>query len=259
MAKRLIDTELWNNEDIIENFTAEDKYFWLYLLTSPHNTVCGVFKNKPALIARDMGLHKDTIINLLYRFQTVHHLIYADKETDEIIILNWGKFNWTKSEDFMKTVSKQAETIQSSYIKCLLQDKIDEKMVDRHKTVYTPSRDGTITNTITNTTSNTDVHSYEVINYLNKVCGTSYKTTTNKTQSLINARIREKFTLDDFKLVIDYKYKEWGNDDKRKQYLRPETLFGTKFEGYLQNAKSATTTTKPMTNAEIYEQWLKND
>lgn len=78
----------------------------------------------------------------------------------------------------------------------------------------------------------------EVVNYLNKVCNTSYRTTTAKTQSLINARIREKFTLDDFKLVIDYKYKEWGNDDKMKQYLRPETLFGTKFEGYLQGAKS---------------------
>lgn len=239
MAKRLIDTELWNNEDIIENFTAEDKYFWLYLLTSPHNTVCGVFKNKPALIARDMGLHKDTITNLLYRFQTVHHLIYADKETDEIIILNWSKYNWTKSADFMKTVIKQAETIQSSYIKCLLQDKINEKMVDSPKTVLTPSKDGTITNT----TTNPNVNSYEVINYLNKVCGTSYKTTTNKTQSLINARIKEKFTLDDFKLVIDSKYKEWGNDDKMKQYLRPETLFGTKFESYLQNAKSSSNKT----------------
>lgn len=236
MAKRLVDTELWNNEDIIENFTAEDKYFWLYLLTSPHNSICGVFKNKPALIARDMGLHKDTIINLLYRFQSVHHLIYADSETDEIIILNWGKFNWTKSDDFMSAVRKHAETVQSSYIKCLLQDKIDEKMEDSHKTVLTSCKDGTNPNT--NSTTNIYI---EIIDYLNKVCGTSYRYTTSKTQSLINARLKEKFTISDFKLVIDHKYKEWGKDEKMKEYLRPETLFGTKFEGYLQSAKQSTT------------------
>lgn len=149
MAKRLIDTELWNNEDIIENFTAEDKYFWLYLLTSPHNNVCGVFKNSPALMARDMGLHKDTIVNLIYRFESIHKLLYCDKETNEILILNWYKFNWTKSADFMKTIEKQLNSIQSKTIVNMLLERINEK---QDKTVIRPSNDGT--NTITNNTNN---------------------------------------------------------------------------------------------------------
>ena len=56
--------------------------------------------------------------------------------------------------------------------------------------------------------------------------------TTKKNKDLIKARINEGFTEDDFIKVIDNKVKEWINTDMEK-YLRPETLFGTKFEGYL--------------------------
>lgn len=72
----------------------------------------------------------------------------------------------------------------------------------------------------------------EVINYLNKQTGKQYKSTTKKNQTVIRARTDEGFTLDDFKRVIDNKVSEWKGTDMEK-YLRPETLFGTKFEGYL--------------------------
>lgn len=72
-----------------------------------------------------------------------------------------------------------------------------------------------------------------VISYLNQLAGTNYKHTTKKTQQLIRARYKEGFTVDDFKLVIDKKVATWSNDPKMMQYIRPETLFGTKFESYL--------------------------
>jgi len=72
----------------------------------------------------------------------------------------------------------------------------------------------------------------EIINYLNLKAGTSYKHTSQKTRDLIKTRIKEKFTLDNFFTVIDKKTSEWKGTDNEK-YLRPETLFGTKFEGYL--------------------------
>lgn len=71
-----------------------------------------------------------------------------------------------------------------------------------------------------------------VISYLNEKAGTKYRATTPKTQALIRAREREGFTLDDFKAVIDKKCAKWMGCDMEK-YLRPETLFGPKFEGYL--------------------------
>lgn len=73
----------------------------------------------------------------------------------------------------------------------------------------------------------------EVVDYLNEKAGTSYKATTPKTQKLIHAREKEGFTLDDFKTVIDKKCAEWLHDGDMVRYLRPETLFGTKFESYL--------------------------
>lgn len=76
-----------------------------------------------------------------------------------------------------------------------------------------------------------------VVSHLNEKAGTKYKHTTAKTKAAIHARAAEGFTLDDFKTVIDKKCAEWIGTDMEK-YLRPETLFGTKFEGYL-NAKTS--------------------
>lgn len=72
----------------------------------------------------------------------------------------------------------------------------------------------------------------EIVAYLNAAVGRSYKPTTPKTRSLVKARMREGFTVADFKTVIDKKAKAWLGTEFA-QYLRPETLFGTKFEGYL--------------------------
>lgn len=73
----------------------------------------------------------------------------------------------------------------------------------------------------------------EVVNHLNQRAGTHYKATTANTRKLIKARLKEGFTVDDIKLVIDKKCAEWLNNPAMAEYLRPETLFGNKFEGYL--------------------------
>ena len=74
-----------------------------------------------------------------------------------------------------------------------------------------------------------------IINYLNEKASTNYKASTKNTQSFINARIKEGYTVEDFKKVIDSKSKDWLNTEFDK-YLRPSTLFGTKFENYLNEA-----------------------
>ena len=86
----------------------------------------------------------------------------------------------------------------------------------------------------------------EIVNYLNNSAGTNYRASSKKTRELIKARINEGYTLEDFKVVIEKKTREWINDNKMKAYLRPETLFGTKFEGYL-NQPEKELTTKDLT------------
>ncbi len=76
----------------------------------------------------------------------------------------------------------------------------------------------------------------EIIFYLNEKTGKHYKVKTPKTVRLIRARLKEGFTIEDFKVVIEKKCTDWLGNEKMERYLRPETLFGTKFEGYLNEA-----------------------
>ena len=73
----------------------------------------------------------------------------------------------------------------------------------------------------------------KIIDYLNKKTGRKYRHQSQKTKKLINARLNEKYNRDDFMTVIDNKCQEWLSDEEMNIYLRPETLFGTKFESYL--------------------------
>lgn len=73
----------------------------------------------------------------------------------------------------------------------------------------------------------------EIIDYLNKKTGIKFNHKAQKNRSVIKARLNEGYTIDDFKKVIDNKTKQWLNNPKMKDYLRPSTLFSGKFENYL--------------------------
>jgi len=79
----------------------------------------------------------------------------------------------------------------------------------------------------------------EVIDYLNEKAETQYRSSSVKTKSLIQARQSDGFTLENFKTVVDNKVSEWKNTEMAK-FIRPETLFGTKFESYLNQKKGKT-------------------
>lgn len=91
----------------------------------------------------------------------------------------------------------------------------------------------TISNNNNNILSSCGVPYQEIVEYLNKRTGKKFKYKSKATQRLIKARWNEGFKLDDFKKVIDNKCLDWLRDEKMSEYLRPATLFGTKFESYL--------------------------
>ena len=100
------------------------------------------------------------------------------------------------------------------------QDSIGKNSIDKYKD-NTYSRAGSTSEEVK-----------EIIDYLNQAAGTKYKYGTRKTKDCIKARMNEGFTVEDFKIVINKKVKEWKGT-KQEIYIRPETLFGNKFEGYL--------------------------
>ena len=100
----------------------------------------------------------------------------------------------------------------------------------------------------------------EVIQYLNEKADTKFRSTGTKTKKLIKARYSEGFSIDDFKTVIDKKTSEWLGTDMSK-YLRPETLFGTKFESYLNQtnvAKKSFKSGKQPRNEKLPD-WARDD
>ena len=110
------------------------------------------------------------------------------------------------------------------------QSKVKESKVKESKVVNTLSGNPTL-----ESKKNIVV---EVVELLNQQTGARYRANTPKTRRLIETRIKEGFGLDDFKIVIAKKSKQWLHDPKMSKYLRPETLFGTKFEGYLNESET---------------------
>lgn len=103
-----------------------------------------------------------------------------------------------------------------------------------------------------------DIEIYKyIVDYLNQKTGKNFKVNSNKTKSLIKARLNEGFTKEDFVKVIDTKTNEWLKT-KMEQYLRPETLFSNKFEGYLnQNSGTPNWLNKDIKAEEISDDELK--
>jgi uncharacterized phage protein (TIGR02220 family) len=78
----------------------------------------------------------------------------------------------------------------------------------------------------------------EIIQYLNDKADTSFKLSSKRTRELIQARMNDGFSMVDFKKVIDLKVADWAGDVDWNKYLHPETLFGKKFESYLNQKES---------------------
>ncbi|GMX40800.1 conserved phage C-terminal domain-containing protein [Staphylococcus epidermidis] len=114
----------------------------------------------------------------------------------------------------------------------LRNSRMDSEETQESLTEITTKTTTEITNNNILSPSSTVYPYKDVIDYLNQQTGKNYKSTTKKNQTVIRARTDEGFSLDDFKRVIDNKVAEWKGTNMEK-YLRPETLFGTKFEGYL--------------------------
>ena len=77
----------------------------------------------------------------------------------------------------------------------------------------------------------------EIIDYLNQKAGKSFKRSAAGNKKVIKARWNEGYKLDQFKRVVDNKCQDWLNDEKMSQYLQPSTLFGNKFDQYLNQRK----------------------
>ena len=86
---RMVSMSFWTDNKIIDEFSAEDKYFYLYLFTNPHTNLSGCYEISIKQIANEMGYSKDAVESLIDRFEKLHKVLLFSKETIEILLLNW--------------------------------------------------------------------------------------------------------------------------------------------------------------------------
>ena len=269
---RNIHLSFWQDTKVTDDFTPEDRYFYLYLLTNPHTNLCGCYEISIKQMANEMGYDAKKVIKLIERFSSIHNLIRYARSERELLIFHWSKYNWTSSEKFRKPLLQEIQNVKTDdfreYLLKLFNgenakygiDTVSGKEKYRINTNCMDTTDtvtvtDTITDTVSDSESDTDKSKLteikEIVQYLNDKCGTRYRYQTKGTREHINARLKEGYTVDDFKAVIDKKFEEWHGTDMEK-FLRPETLFAGKFESYL-NQKTAR---NHQTNAKnVFDEW----
>lgn len=164
---RNIQMSFWTDTKVADDFTPEDRYFYLYLFTNPHTNLCGCYEISIRQMSNETGYSKDTVERLILRFSEIHNVIKYDTETKEVLLINWHKYNWTKSSDFRKALLKQIDNVKNSHFKRVLQG-----LFDGEDTVIGPSLDGvgtTVTVTDTNTINN-NINYKEIIDIYNSIC-----------------------------------------------------------------------------------------
>jgi len=257
--KRIVDTAFWEDSKVIDKYSVEDKYFLLYLMTNPHTTQVGIYKLPRRLISFETGYTVESVTVILERFESKYNNIVYDYETQEIAVLNSLKYSivkggkpvadlltkelskikndklilkvyenlmifWERStRDFDKTVKKLFETeLEKRNVPIIFNDNDNDNEESYHES-YDESYDESSKNNIPYS---------KIIEYLNEKTNKRYKV-TQKWKDLIKARWNEGQREDDFKKVIDVKTQQWIESSEMNKYLRPQTLFGNKFDEYL--------------------------
>lgn len=121
---RSVSMNFWTDSKVDDDFTPEEKYFMLYLLTNPHTNICGCYEISMKQMSQETGYNTDTISRLINRMQGTHGVIRYDADTKEILIVKWYKYNWQKSEKVRKAVTDAAANIKSASFKAYIYDTV---------------------------------------------------------------------------------------------------------------------------------------
>ena len=114
---RNVSLTFWEDNKVVDDFTTDDRYFLLYLLTNPHTNLIGCYEVSIKQMSNELGMEKSKVEELLTRMEHVHKIIFYAEETKEILIKNWHKYNWTKSEKLLKKVESLFQYIKNKKLK----------------------------------------------------------------------------------------------------------------------------------------------
>ena len=250
----------------------------LYLMTSPHANMLGLYYLPVAYISHDTGLPSEGALKGL-QWACEAGLCGYDNGAQVVWVYEMARF---QTDGVLKSGDKRIIGVNREYQKlpkCLFLGYFFDKYKDsfhletrrgfkapckplrsqeqeqeqEYKEVFQtsvgqggPTTLATVDHQEGNQPKPDPVPYTVIIAKLNEVCGCQFKASTQATRRHIKARWNEGWRLPDFEAVVAAKFEEWGSDAEMCRFLRPETLFGTKFESYLQFAKNGGGAARPL-------------
>lgn len=219
-SKKITDTDIFLDMPL----SSQALYFHLNMHADDDGFVSNAKTVKRMIGSSDDDLKLLLTKNFIFAFESgvvvikdwkIHN--YIRKDTYNTTIYGDEKEQLSQDENGSYTISPRAVDEPSPQVR------LGKVRLGKDSNIYSSSNDE----------PHIDLETFkEIISYLNEKAGTKYRASGSKTQRLIKARFNDGFNDEDFKKVIDIKVAEWNGTDMSK-YLRPETLFGTKFESYL--------------------------
>lgn len=243
MGRRMYSDKIVETDKFLDMPVSSQNLYWHLCMHADDDGFLG----NPKTITRSIGAQQDDLKILI---EKGYVLVFED---GAIAITDWFVHNYIPKDRYHETVykedKKQLELSETKQYRLVARSPIVQDTESKHDVdnVYTEdklSKDKLSQDNNNKLSSSENVDPklkqkskkipYEkIVDYLNRKTNSHYRPTSKATRRLIKARYNEGFTDIDFKTVIDKKCAEWLQDGNMVQYLRPETLFGTKFEAYL--------------------------
>ena len=124
---RNISMDFWSDSKVVDDFTPEDRYIYLYCMTNPHTNLCGCYEVSIKQIANETGYNTDSVERLLKRLDNSHNVLRYSAQTKELLILNWNRYNWSASEKLNKPLLAEIRKVKNDRFREYLAARYNER------------------------------------------------------------------------------------------------------------------------------------
>lgn len=254
---RNISVTFWTDSKIDDDFTPEDKYFYLYLLTNPHTNICGCYELSIKQMIKETGYKSPKVKQELQRLEKIHKVIIYDTKTKEVMIINWSKYNWSNSEKVKKAVLRVCNKIKSERFKKIITALNNNSILNNN--IYNTVTD-TVTVTAVGTDTDTDTDTVVSIGYAYPI--DTLSETANKKEIAFGEYKHVLLTDEQYKkLVFDYGEKTVARYIKKVDEYCEQS--GKRYKNYnlaIRNTFMSRDNVKPInqSEADLYEGLTKD-
>lgn len=141
---RQIYISFWSDTKVCDDFSPEDKYFYIYLLTNPHTNICGCYEISSSQMTQELGYNEESVKKLLRRMEQTHDVIRYNWQKKELLILNWHKYNWTKSPKMVSAVRAVAQYIKTDEYRVYILSTLERTINGQKEPAPQPAAAGTL-------------------------------------------------------------------------------------------------------------------